>query len=334
MVRCLLERRCTSGCSACIAGLTGHVKCLVHNRVPVALRPKLSGEARPPARLDTRRRYCHYRVATPLTKVIHGTMAHSETLSALAALAPWHHDLELRGGIRTAVGNQSRYDDPGFANVSVLDPYELAPLLRRIYPSGLAGKNFLDVACNSGGYCFVAKSLGAATTFGFDARDHWIRQAEFVKANWPGDSEGIEFAQCDLFDVDTVRSFDICMFKGIFYHLPDPVHGLQQMADITREVIIVDTATRGDRGDMCLRLNDEGNTHTMSGIYGMAWWPSGPDLIVHILKWLGFEGCREIWWRKGDNPDNKTKVGRCRVIGARSPELLEAFDADKSAPAA
>ena len=252
-------------------------------------------------------------------------MPNDNILKALTALAPWHFDIELRGGVRTVAGNRPHYDDWQYRNVSALDPYELAPLLQRIYPAGLRGKAFLDVACNSGGYCFVAKALGAAATLGFDAREHWIKQAEFVRANWSGNADGMEFEQSDLYEVDTKRSFDICMFKGIFYHLPDPVHGLQQMADMTREIIIIDTETLGELGDMCMSLNAEGKVHSMTGIYGMAWWPSGPDLVAHILKWLGFAECREIYWKRG-NRGNDARSGRCRVIGARSAKLLAAFD--------
>ena len=50
---------------------------------------------------------------------------------------------------------------------------------------------------------------------------------------------------CDLLDVGERlgnERFDICLFKGIFYHLPDPVAGLKIVADRTDEVLILDTA--------------------------------------------------------------------------------------------
>jgi len=61
-----------------------------------------------------------------------------------------------------------------------------------IYPKGLAGKSFLDAGCNAGGYCFVAKDLGAKETLGFDPRDHWIKQAEFCKRH-RSNTEGMTF---------------------------------------------------------------------------------------------------------------------------------------------
>ena len=38
-------------------------------------------------------------------------------------------------------------------------------------------------ACNCGGYSLVASDLGAHS-FGFDVRDRWIRQAQFLKRHF------------------------------------------------------------------------------------------------------------------------------------------------------
>jgi tRNA (mo5U34)-methyltransferase len=45
----------------------------------------------------------------------------------------------------------------------------------------------LDCACNCGAFLFWAKELGADECFGFDIRQHWIDQAEFLREHraWP-----------------------------------------------------------------------------------------------------------------------------------------------------
>ncbi len=247
----------------------------------------------------------------------------SQLLDALRQLAPWHFDVELLEGLRTRDGNRQRYAGRNLNNIVVIDPNELAPLLKRIYPGGLQGKTFLDVGCNSGGYSIVAKRLGAELAVGFDAREHWIRQANFLAQHLH--LEGIQFIRSDLYDFNTDRHFDVCLFKGILYHLPDPVTGLRHVADMTREVIIIDTETDGTRGDLCLRPHREGHTHLMSGVHGLAWWPSGPDLIAMVLNWLGFQDTREIFWDK-KNVKGRDNPGRCRIIGARSAAVLDNFD--------
>lgn len=250
-----------------------------------------------------------------------------ELLKQLQELAPWHFDLPLSDGLKTSDGNREQYDDSNVQRVAVIDPYELAPLLRRIHPDGLRGKRFLDVACNGGGYSIVAKSLGADLAVGFDAREHWVRQARFLAEQLQ--VKGTRFFTADLLSFTSDERFDICLFKGIFYHLPDPVAALRRVADLTDEVIIVDTETDGRRGDLCLRPHREGQTHIMSGVHGLAWWPSGPDLLAVILEWLGFSETREIFWNS-KNVQHRGSPGRCRIIGARSPDILRAFDAPKT----
>lgn len=251
----------------------------------------------------------------------------SHLLDELQQLAPWHFDLELTDGLRTGDGNRKLYGDKDMRNVVLIDPNELTPLLRCIYPAGLHGKRFLDVACNGGGYSIVAKRLGADIAVGFDAREHWIRQANFVVQQLGLD--GVQFLQSSIDDFSADADFDICLFKGIFYHLPDPVASLRRVADMTREIIIIDTETDGTRSDLCLRLNREGQSHVMSGVDGLAWWPSGPDLLALILGWLGFPETREIFWHSKPNVRNRQSPGRCRIIGARSVEVLRAFDAGR-----
>ncbi len=90
-------------------------------------------------------------------------------------------------------------------------------LMGSIFPEGkLDGKKFLDCACNCGGYCFWAKELGAAKCAGFDVRQYWIDQAEFLLDNRTLPTDGISFTRSDLYDVPSLNlgTFDITLFKG------------------------------------------------------------------------------------------------------------------------
>lgn len=247
------------------------------------------------------------------------------TIEKLRELAPWHFDISL-GEIGTLDGNRAKFgptidDWP----IGVVNPKELEPLLLSLYPNGLKGKHFLDVACNGGGYSILAKQLDADYTLGFDVREHWVNQAKYC-ATALG-LKDIDFKVDGAHTFTSEQQFDITLFKGIFYHLADPVSVMRRMADVTREIIIVDTATGGgERGDLRMTFKAEDkHTNLMTGVERIAWWPSGPDLVAELLKRMGFPATREVYWKR-KHTRSGFGGGRCRVVAARSEGLLAAYD--------
>lgn len=245
-------------------------------------------------------------------------MVDEELRAEAERLSPWHFNVRLTDTLATGDANVNR---PEGAPISLIDPEEIRPLLAAIYPKGLSGRTFLDAGCNGGGYCVVAKRLGADYAFGFDARQHWIDQANFLKRTL--NLNGIDFEQAPLHEVNLSRDYDICLFKGIFYHLPDPVNALEKICSVSREVVIVDTETDGTRGEYLMRLNPEGVRHLMTGVHGLAWWPSGPDLIAEILARFGFGESREVFWTPVRKAGKRERGGRCRIVAARNATILE-----------
>jgi len=239
-------------------------------------------------------------------------------LKRLRGMAPWHMDIALGPDVHTVDGNSE-----ASRGMPLIRPAELRPLLKRLYPQGIGGKRFLDCACNAGGYSLLASDLGASS-FGFDVREHWIEQARFLKRHFGKSDDQVRFEVCDLLEADALlgsERFDICLFKGIFYHLPDPVAGLKIVADRTDEVLILDTESAVGLEDGCLKLVWETVTHTMSGVHGLAWFPTGPEVLLRILEWLGFEATRVLYCREPP-PSSKKVSGRMRVVGARNAALL------------
>jgi len=246
-----------------------------------------------------------------------------DLLTELKDLAPWHFDLEVANGLRTSAGNAKDYEDEDHRNISVVDPFELEPLLLQLYPDGLVGKRFLDVGCNAGGYCFVANKLGATYAFGFDVHDHWIRQANFLKTQWDIDQASVEFGVMHLGDLKVAQSYDVTLFKGVFYHIPDPIHDLSHLCDLTKEVVILDTMTDPSIPEHCLGSSRESQTHLMSGVDGLNWIPGGPKVVENIFQWAGFP---EVRLAKRLEQYGDGRRGRMRLVAARSKALLEAFD--------
>jgi hypothetical protein len=175
----------------------------------------------------------------------------------------------------------------------------------------------------------LATDLGAHS-FGFDVRDHWIEQARFLKQHFGKSDEQLRFEVCDLLDVDERlgnERFDICLFKGIFYHLPDPIAALKRVADRTDEVLILDTEVARGHEDGFLKLVSENVDNPMSGVHHLAWQPTGPIVLARILEWLGFHA-GVVPWRQ----DTSGRAsGRIRIVGARDAALVVGLDAPPKA---
>jgi tRNA (mo5U34)-methyltransferase len=244
-------------------------------------------------------------------------------------LGPWHLDVEVTAEISTRAfldapeGTYSRSGPLDPSRVSFISPRnEWERLMKCIYPNGLNGKTLLDCACNCGGYSFWAKELGAEGCFGFDVREHWIRQARFLADHRQWSTEGLRFEVLDLYDLPKqgLKPFDIALFKGIFYHLPDPINGIKLVGDLTRELFILDTAIRMDLSDGMLVLATESPDTVMSGVYGLNWFPTGHHVLLRLLRWLGFPEARVVSWQR---EPGREPFGRLQIVAARDAGLLQ-----------
>lgn len=244
----------------------------------------------------------------------------SDLREQIRQLGPWHHDIEVADGIRT--GEFARAGiAPELGKVELIRPDVYLPLmLADVFPDGLAGRSILDCACNAGGYLFAAKDLGAGRAFGFDVREHWIRQAQFVQSH--RHAPDLAFARCDLADLPSrnLGRFDVTLFLGLLYHLPDPVAGLRIAAEHTNELLLVNTAI-SPRNHAGLVLAIESETYVMSGVHRLAWLPTGARVVREMLAWCGFPHTRVQFEGKGAHGP------RVQVIAAREERVLASYDA-------
>lgn len=242
-------------------------------------------------------------------------------------LGPWHQNIRLWDDfeIQDAYQPHERERQQN-NNISLIDAGKrFAYKTGLIYPDGLAAKRFLDCACNAGGYCFWASELGAAAAFGFDVRDHWINQARFVQQHRTvAPVDNIQFDVCDLMKLPErdLEPADFTLFKGIFYHLADPILGLKIAADMTREVLWFNSARCFIDNTESLYCTFEAPQNLMSGVHALSWTPSGPSVIAKLLYWLGFRDIRHVFSK--ENPE-RPGFGRMEMIAARQPGLLDRF---------
>ncbi len=249
------------------------------------------------------------------------TLDQARLTEEIVELGPWHLDVEVAPGLSTRAwvdaGGEARCE-PG--NSHFESPGNgFKDLLSEVYPGGLDGRAVLDCACNCGGYLFWSRECGAGRCFGFDVREHWIRQARFLRDHRTG-ADDVEFEVLDLYDLPrlALEPFDMTVFKGIFYHLPEPIGGLRIAAELTRELLFLDTATCNDRPDGGMVADFEDTEMLMSGVHGLAWRPTGPEVLEGILGFLGFAETQVLT----SIPETHPGHGRITMLASRTPGLL------------
>ena len=246
------------------------------------------------------------------------------------ALSPWHLQVEIRPGLSTRDLAADDYPEE-YGKVRLIDPGPaFTDTLERLFPEGLAGRSALDCACNCGGFLYWARDAGAGECLGIDVREHWIEQARFLARHRQSPSDGMRFETLDLYDLPELglEPFDLTIFNGIFYHLPDPLRALRVAADLTREVLILNTSTRTGLPDGLLSIFEESRTRGVSGVYGLSWFPTGPQVVARMLRWAGLPEMRCNWWHE---LPGKPGHARMEVVAARDPEALRAFDSAAAA---
>ncbi len=124
---------------------------------------------------------------------------------------------------------------PGVMTSGISPMSERAPHFA--IPEDLSGKRVLDVGCSDGYFTFLAESRGASVV----SIDAWPREGFFV-AHEVLQSEA-EFHHMSVYDVhpDTLGTFDIVFFFGVYYHLKNPILALERLARVTREYAIVES---------------------------------------------------------------------------------------------
>lgn len=250
-------------------------------------------------------------------------------MAEIRRLGPWHHDIQLTEDVSTGLAfGAKRLPREKNRSVALISPRSrFQKRMREIYRDGLEGKTLLDCACNAGGYSFWARELGAARCFGFDVREHWIRQAEFVRQHRRvAPTDRIEFRQMDLLDLPQagLEPHDITMFQGIFYHLPEPMSAVKMIAGLTREVMWFSSATYADSEGRSLYCKFEDSEALMSGVHTLSWMPTGPHVVAKILYWAGFRDIRLTFNRPTSETDPRR--GRIEVLAAKQENFLAGLD--------
>jgi len=194
-----------------------------------------------------------------------------EQLQAGAAAIEWFHRIDLGSGITTA----GRDDSP-------------RKLIEIRMPEELRGRSVLDIGAFDGFFSFEAERRGAARVL---AIDNWGRPECSPKA-------GFEFAKralgsrvedrtVDVYDLspETVGVFDVVLFLGVLYHLRHPLLGLERVASVTGDLLILETHVDlldHRRPVMAFYPGDE------LGGDSTNWWGPNVAAVLDMLRTVGF----------------------------------------------
>ncbi len=202
-------------------------------------------------------------------------MTRDEKLAGVKDLAPWFHCIDLGDGVLTKSASIAGEHDN--------HPRPTWNVIRRFLPNDLSGQEVLDVGCNAGFYAIEAKRRGARRVLGVEAKRLHVRQAQFARRALDLD---IEYKRGSVYDlrVKTFGQFDVTLALGLIYHLKHLMFALENLALVTRHLVILETEVYPpDRKTKPFHLvygdNDQ-RVHTLGYV------ENAPDALEASYNWF------------------------------------------------
>jgi tRNA (mo5U34)-methyltransferase len=165
---------------------------------------------------------------------------------AVATVPWWWHSIDVGAGVVTP-GHKGA-QRPGGSRA-----FMAAELASLALPD-LRGKTVLDIGAFNGFHSFAAERLGASRVV---ALDHfaWIEPAPGAAPGSPPVGRlgfdvarrllgsAVEAVQADFMEIDlaALGRFDVVLFLGVIYHQPDPLGAMRRLAEVTREVAVIES---------------------------------------------------------------------------------------------
>lgn len=202
-------------------------------------------------------------------------MTREDILSEVKRLEPWFHRIDLGGGIYTKT--ESVMGEP------VDHPNGPWKTIQKYLPSDLTGKTLLDVGCNAGFYAFEAKRRGAARVLGVDGQRQHVRQGLFVRKVLGLD---VEFRRINVYELNprTAGQFDITLALGLIYHLKHPILALENLYQVTKELLIIETAIMPPRQTPASFAHSFGASRRV--LHPLAYVENPPAAKEQVFNWF------------------------------------------------
>ena len=205
-----------------------------------------------------------------------------EELQARADALRWYHTIDLGQGVVTRGADNTP---------------ERLPRLQ--LPDSLAGRSVLDIGAWDGFFSFEAERRGASRVVAADYYS-WLGQGWGTgqgKAGFQLAREALASKVEDV-DVDVMSlsskhpgTFDVVLFLGVLYHLPHPLLALERVADVTGDLLILETVVDMvgvGRPAAAFYPGRELNADPTN------WWGPNPPAVEAMLRVVGFRRVEQI----------------------------------------
>ena len=221
----------------------------------------------------------------------------------------WWHQIELGHGIVS----------PGRGGST-------AKRLEQLHlPKDLSGKSFLDIGAWDGAFSFEAEERGASRIVAVNEKPKPGLEL-VIRAR----GSRVESVTADLSSLDPEAvdgPFDVVLFSGVLYHLPNPIAGLERVLALTAPggLMICETATDLNhlRTPAAALVEDPGGIEN----YDRNWWRPSWRGAVSLFEQVGFEKIEVVVMPKRSARHRLRKrdfLGRCYnarcVLHARRPQ--------------
>lgn len=189
----------------------------------------------------------------------------------------WFHRIDLGDGLITPGDDDS--------------PLKLKAIQM---PADLTGLSVLDIGAWDGFFSFEAERRGASRVLATDGYVWTI----------PGFKRGFELARealnsrvedkliaLDDMSPDTLGMFDLVLFMGVLYHLPNPFLGVMRLASVTARTCIIETHV-----DLCEESRPAMVFYPGATLNNDAtnYWGPNPACVIAMCKEAGFREVRII----------------------------------------
>ena len=200
-----------------------------------------------------------------------------------------------------------------FGNGVTVEGYKALKVVKREAESyfgnlDIKGASVLDIGTWSGYNAFDAERRGAARVVG---SDHYVWNSR-PKGREPFDvahallNSSVEALDIDVPDIkpETIGTFNIVLFLGVFYHLYDAPTLTKQIAQCASDILILETHQDALDNPRPAMVFYPGKT---LGNDSTNWWGPNPQCVYEILRECGFS---HIFYQDSPSRDPKT-LGPC-----------------------
>jgi len=152
----------------------------------------------------------------------------------------------------------------------------------------LSGKSVLDVGSSDGFWGLQAYLLGASKVLCIEPRREIVEQSktimELARAK-------VEVVCASVYELSShcLGQFDVVLAPGLLYHLSKPVYALEKLAEVTRDVCVIDTHVISGEGKA--KVIYENHEYFINAVEfsGLVWYPT-LDVLLRMINHAGFDG--------------------------------------------